>query len=305
LANADGVSVRVAEGVIAEHKPFTALMLEKTMGRQRRSALKDILDLLAMLPWQAGVALSVVSYLGFHYMAGLPPLVATDMKAFGPMLTRQMAITGGMLLQYIAPLVCLFGAVTSALLRRRSGELHDAVAASPSRETLEGMSWSEFESLVAEAYRRKGYTVTPRGGNGPDGGVDVELRQGKDKYLVQCKQWKARKVGVAPVRELYGVMAAERAVGGFVVTSGDFTEEAMRFAEGRSIKLVQAEGLLRLVSGDNPTPHPQPRQSAASPACPKCGSPMVLRRAKHGEQAGSSFWGCSRYPGCRGIRNTA
>lgn len=275
------------------------------MGRQRRSTLKDILDLVAMLPWQAGVVLAVVSYFGFHYMAGLSPPSPTGIQDLGGVFARQLAITGGTLLQYIAPLVCLFGAVSSALLRRRSGELHDAVATTPTRQTLDSMSWSEFESLVAEAYRRKGYTVTPRGGNGPDGGVDVELHQGKDKYLVQCKQWKARKVGVAPVRELYGVMAAERAVGGFVVTSGDFTDEAMRFAEGRSIKLVQAEGLLRLVSGGNPTVRPQPRQSASAPACPKCGSPMILRQAKRGDLAGTSFWGCSKYPGCRGIRNTA
>lgn len=33
--------------------------------------------------------------------------------------------------------------------------------------------------------------------------------------------------------------------------------------------------------------------------CPKCGSPMVLRRAKKGANAGSRFWGCSNFPGCR------
>lgn len=38
-----------------------------------------------------------------------------------------------------------------------------------------------------------------------------------------------------------------------------------------------------------------------SPACPKCGSPMVLREAKKGPNAGNKFWGCSRFPQCRGI----
>jgi restriction system protein len=45
-------------------------------------------------------------------------------------------------------------------------------------------------------------------------------------FLVQCKQWKAFKVGVQVVRELYGLMAAHGAAGGFVVTSGRFTDEA-------------------------------------------------------------------------------
>ena len=37
----------------------------------------------------------------------------------------------------------------------------------------------------------------------------------------QRVQWKAFKVGVDVVRELYGVMAARRAVRGFVVTQAD------------------------------------------------------------------------------------
>lgn len=39
------------------------------------------------------------------------------------------------------------------------------------------------------------------------------------------------------------------------------------------------------------------------PSCPKCGSSMVRRKAKSGANAGNTFWGCSQYPACRGIRN--
>ena len=41
----------------------------------------------------------------------------------------------------------------------------------------------------------------------------------------------------------------------------------------------------------------------SSPKCPKCGSDMVLRTAKRGGNQGGEFWGCSRYPECRGIVN--
>ena len=41
----------------------------------------------------------------------------------------------------------------------------------------------------------------------------VVLRKGGEKFLVQCKQWKAFNVGVQTVREFYGVMAAEHASG--------------------------------------------------------------------------------------------
>ncbi|GAA4501522.1 NERD domain-containing protein [Pseudaeromonas paramecii] len=37
----------------------------------------------------------------------------------------------------------------------------------------------------------------------------------------------------------------------------------------------------------------------ATPACPKCGDPMVLRQVKQGARAGERFWGCSHYPHCR------
>ena len=38
------------------------------------------------------------------------------------------------------------------------------------------------------------------------------------------------------------------------------------------------------------------------PACPLCGSPMVLRVAKRGRTSGREFWGCIRYPACKGTR---
>ncbi len=44
------------------------------------------------------------------------------------------------------------------------------------------------------------------------------------------------------------------------------------------------------------------KQSAV--ACPKCGSDMVMREAKKGQNKGSKFWGCSRFPQCRGITRT-
>ncbi len=49
----------------------------------------------------------------------------------------------------------------------------------------------------------------------------------------------------------------------------------------------------------------QPSQTAASgtPSCPICGSRMRYRTARRGARAGRPFWGCSRFPTCRGTRN--
>lgn len=277
------------------------------MPRNQSNFLSDLIEIASKLPWKAGVLLAVIAYVGFHYLATLPPasFVATDMKTYGQTvgngLVRQLAITFGMFLQYLVPAAFLIGAGISFYKRNRQSKFHAAVAQTPSRNTLESMSWREFEGLTAEVFRRKGFRVTERGGNGPDGGVDLELHAGKDKYLVQCKQWKVMKVGVATVRELYGVMAAEGAVGGFVVASGEFTEEATRFAEGRSIELVSTDSVLRLVQETKGVGAPV-SSPAERPSCPKCGSSMVQRTAKRGDNAGGTFWGCSQYPSCRGIR---
>ncbi len=59
------------------------------------------------------------------------------------------------------------------------------------------------------------------------------------------------------------------------------------------------------------SPAPRPASSNPSPrpsqtlmrSCPRCGSAMVHRVARRGRNAGGSFWGCSRFPVCRGTRN--
>jgi DNA-binding helix-hairpin-helix protein with protein kinase domain len=43
--------------------------------------------------------------------------------------------------------------------------------------------------------------------------------------------------------------------------------------------------------------------STSSPRCPRCNSTMIQRIARRGRNAGGSFWGCSRYPSCKGTRN--
>ncbi len=41
--------------------------------------------------------------------------------------------------------------------------------------------------------------------------------------------------------------------------------------------------------------------ASPAPLCPKCKSVMVLRTAKTGANRGQQFWGCSKFPECRGI----
>ena len=77
---------------------------------------------------------------------------------------------------------------------------------------------------MAEAYRRHGYAVSrPSGKGDPDGGVDLILKKDGSTIVVQCKQWKAWKVGVPIVREVFGVLTARKAQRAIIVTSGIFS----------------------------------------------------------------------------------
>lgn len=270
------------------------------MARRKQSTAEDLIDIVAMLPWWAGVALAVVAYVWLHQIAVAPTPTPVAAGQMGAVVANQFYKSLAMLGQYLLPLICLIGAALSAIGRAKRRRLLAEVAQNPTAGALDEMTWSEFELLVGEAFRRQGYAVTETGGGGADGGVDLVLTKGGERHFVQCKQWKAFKVGVTTVRELYGVMAARGAAGGYVVTSGQFTADAMEFAAGRNITLIDGPALRTLIGSMQPAPA---ATQTGVPACPQCGSGMVRRTAKRGANAGNDFWGCSKYPACRGVRD--
>jgi hypothetical protein len=59
--------------------------------------------------------------------------------------------------------------------------------------------------------------------------------------------------------------------------------------------------LAAYLSGKQMSNEPPAQVEESSPRCPKCGSEMVLRTAKRGDNQGGKFWGCSKYPECHGV----
>jgi restriction system protein len=275
-------------------------------GRDVVARSRSLLDDLVVLPWWFSTILAAIAYAILKYV--LPAI-----GAGGPV--------GGFFLgvSKVAPVVAalfLMAAGLSAVNAWRKGKLLDRQT---SIESIRLLTWREFEELVGEMYRRQGCTVLETGGGGADGGVDVILKKGGDNIIVQCKQWKATKVGVKVVRELYGVMTAERATQGTVLTSGEFTREAKDFARGKPLQLVSGTQLARMIEEVRRTPSTttkpaeavkpaelrQPVEAVKSvtpPFCPRCGKEMVLRTARKGAGAGQRFWGCRGFPECRGTR---
>jgi restriction system protein len=275
-----------------------------------------MLDLVSLLPWWGGVAIAAIGYVVLHRMAAPVAVTAVQPGQITSIAVQSMITGLATAGQYIVPLIGLVGAAMSFVRRKRRTALVTDVAQAKSANALDGMSWREFELLVGEAFSLQGYRVTENGGAGPDGGIDLSMTKGNEKFLVQCKQWKAFKVGVDVVRELYGVMAAKGATGGFVVTSGRFTDDAKAFADGRNVQLVDGPKLFAMIkqarqsltaTAQQSASKPQAAQQTAAiePACPECGAGMVKRTARKGGNAGGEFWGCSKFPTCRGVRQLA
>lgn len=271
------------------------------MARRKQNLVEDLIDAASKLPWWMDVVLAIVAYLWLHSIAATEVTAVTQPGQMGQIVSQTLFKTLATIGQYLLPFAFLVGAAMSAYGRHKRRALHEQVAASPDRGALNGMSWQHFEALVGEAFRRKGYAVIETGGGGADGGIDLALKKEGEIFLVQCKQWKAYKVGVDVVRELYGVMAAKGATGGFVVTSGVFTDEAKAFASGQNITLIDGKALHALIRGVS-VPASNPTQAATTPTCPICQSTMLKRTAKRGANMGNDFWGCSRYPDCKGTR---
>lgn len=279
--------------------------------RRKTSTFEDLVVIASRLPWWVSLLIALGSWLILHPIAISQPDVPKDLHQMGQVAAGQLGRTFAFFGQYLLPAVFVIGSICSVFARAKRKKLAADVAnARESGKTIEGISWREFEQLVGETFRRKGFTVIEKGGSGPDGGVDLVLHLGADKYLVQCKQWKAINVGVTVIREFFGVMAAEGAAGGFVVTSGRYTAEAKAFAEGRNIQLVDGVLLKRWIASRPRANYSAPvissidsaEDESAAPFCPVCNELMVIRKAKRGVNIGAEFWGCAKFPSCRGVR---
>jgi restriction system protein len=281
--------------------------------RRKTSAFDDLIHIASRLPWWLSLLIALIAWFWLHsYVTSPPPVATADPKQLGQLMAGSAFRTISMILQFIVPAAFVLGAIGSVIARAKRRKLIvDVASATKPGKTIEGISWQQFEQLTGEAFRRQGFIVTETGGNGPDGGIDLILHKDREKYLVQCKQWRSLKVGVTVIREFFGVIAAEGAVGGFVVTSGAFTAEAKAFASGRNIRLVEGAELNRWIAVSRSTQSTPPVRAPAqtnpvsvqqlSVPCPVCRSTMQKRTAKRGANAGNEFWGCSQYPKCRGV----
>lgn len=185
-----------------------------------------------------------------------------------------------------------------------SSEIADA---SPSLSTVRN---DQVELLVGEIFRREGYTVELSAALNTDDGIDLMLRRDSETTLVQCKHWQAPRVTAREARDFYGTMAAGGAPHGILVTTGIFTPDAVDFAAGKGIVLLDGETVASKIAAvakpgenlctisswlDDFVAHAR----IFDPECPVCHGTMAIHNNR---ASGAPTWNCRSYPRCPGRR---
>ena len=169
---------------------------------------------------------------------------------------------------------------------------------------LKSLEWKRYEEVCMEYLRIKNChaNVTCIGA---DGGIDIKISDSTGKVFAigQCKSWN-RPIGVSLIRELYGIMAADNVRHGIFLTTSEYSNDALAFAEGKNLLLINCEEFVSLVNSLDEISRARLDNLARSgdyqvPTCVNCGVKMVKRKASKGKFAGREFWGCLNYPKCK------
>lgn len=113
--------------------------------RKKSSTAGDLFDLVAVLPWWAGVGLAVLAYVLLHRFAVAEVAAAVSTSQIGSVaaasLLKALAFWG----QYLLPLIFLTAALASAIARHKRQGLITSVAGDSGGSALRVMAWRGFE----------------------------------------------------------------------------------------------------------------------------------------------------------------
>ncbi|MFP1132930.1 restriction endonuclease [Asticcacaulis sp. W401b] len=284
---------------------------------RKKSDIQLLVERFALVPPFVTAPLALISFVVFDQFIRIevapPPVTSIQDTTAHLQSTLFWTVAKGWsyALRMVAPAVFVFSIVLwfkGQWHKRRDEQRFAQVAASSVHTSLHEMTWQDFERLVGRAFQKLGFDVHHTGRAGADGGIDLVLRRGSETALVQCKHWKASKVSVETVRELFGLMAERGAAHGYLVSAGTYTRDALSFASGKNLTLVTGEQLHQLIATGRLAE--VSRDSGVSRTCasvdegrcPDCGGEMVERTARRGRRVGQTFLGCQRYPQCNGTR---
>ena len=178
------------------------------------------------------------------------------------------------------------------------------------------LSLADFEGLVAQAFRRQGYSIhhgvtgsvggyrellltrpgrsAPLGHPAPSPGKTDPQPEPQDRHLtsrgedapvsavVHVRYWQAWRVGATELRELRASMAARGAGRGILVVPGRLGRETRRLAAAHGVELLDGDDLLDPLGG--------PRPALRAPQTPALGSSRAALLRPSGQPSRQARW---------------
>jgi restriction system protein len=189
------------------------------------------------LPWWVAVVFAATIY---AFLKWIFPSIAGS-----GVFLKSLSATAQSLAGLLAAIFLALGGLSRVLALRRRRLLDLAM----SLATIRALPQRRFEQFTAEAFQNQGYTVAQWVSTGQDCGVELVLKRGNEKVLVQCRRWRSESIDAVPVRELYAAMAAAQANSCVLLTTGDYSNDARQFAAGKPIRLIAGGELEKMLSG--------------------------------------------------------
>ena len=106
-------------------------------------------------------------------------------------------------------------------------------------ELLHNLSSYDFERIIAKIFEKRGFSVriTPQT---RDGGKDIFIAKNdlcSFLFYVECKKYALnRPVGIEVIQRLYGIISAEKATGGIIVTTSYFAKPAKDYIQEHQLE---------------------------------------------------------------------
>ena len=111
----------------------------------------------------------------------------------------------------------------------------------------------EFEAFVAHLFETQGFTNVVLAGRAGDRGVDVIGNDADGKStVIQCKRWISN-VSATPIQRIHSFAITRGASRKILVTTSDFTPQAIQEAENTDTELINGEKLEELIAQHMPS----------------------------------------------------
>ncbi|MBU4348725.1 restriction endonuclease [bacterium] len=117
-------------------------------------------------------------------------------------------------------------------------------------ESINSMDGYAFEDLIGNLFIKMGFAIEQTKKTA-DGGIDLFAYSAKavvgGKYIIQCKRMNSP-IPEATIRDLYGVVTAQKANKGILITNSTFSSASIKFAEDKPLELINGDKLINLIA---------------------------------------------------------